>query len=262
MDAMTPADRILKIGKKLERNGLKAFGNTTPGGQPAYFRAHGLQIIPSEAEELDTGKACRLVITLLAANLSGLVFDVIAVIRRQSAGQRRAEALIEELKAKAFQDIAKSDQWESAVAKNIISVSLKLTEHKFEDSPVDDADNWSRLDPLTGDINEYQRHYWSHAQEILRRNAGSERSRMTQPFEARYSMSSPPVAALPAWVEILGHVGVVISGFWIPVVSPVGLAGPRKQADLVRVLRRKNLKPDVALTIIANAPKRAKRTGR
>ena len=262
MEAMTPTDRILKIGKKLEKKGLKAFGSTTPGGQPAYFRAHGLQIIPSEAEELDTGKTCRLVITSLAANLSGLVTDILTVIRTQSAGQRRGEALIEELKAKVFKDMTTSEEWEATVAKNIVSASLKLAEHKFEDSPVAAADDWSRLDPFTGEISEYHRHYWSHAQEILGRNAGREGSRMTQPIEGRYSTRSHPVAASPRWVEILGHVGVVIAGFWIPVVSPVRLAGPRKQADLVRALRRKNLKPDIALTIIANAPKRAKRTGR
>jgi len=262
MEAMTSSDRILKIGKKLEKKGLKAFGNTTPSGQPAYFRAHGLQIIPSEAEELDTGKTCRLVITSLAANLSGLVIDVLTVIRTQSAGQRRVEALIEELKAKVFKDMTTSEQWEATVAKNIVSASLKLAEHKFEDSPVADADDWSRLDPFTGAINESHRHYWSHAQEIPGRNAGRERSKITQPTEARNSTRSHPVAASLRWVEILGHIGVEIDGFWIPVASPVRLGGLKKQADLVRALRRKNLKPDIALTIIANAPKRAKRTGR
>jgi len=259
---MTPTERILKIGKKLEKKGLKAFGSTTPGGQPAYFRAQGLQIIPSEAEELDTGKTCRLVITSLAANLSGLVTEVIKVIRSQSAGRTREVALIEELKTKLFKDMTASGQWEVMAAKDIVSASLNLVERKFEDSSESDSDDCSGFDPFTGEIADHRRHYWSRAQEILGKHSAGGSHKVTQPILAKDSESPHLGICLPKWVEVFGLVGVAIAGFWIPVVSPVRLAGPRKQADLVRALRRKNLKPDIALTIIANAPKRAKRTGR
>lgn len=259
---MTPTDQILKIGKKLENKGLKAFGSTTPGGLPAYFRAYGLQIIPTEAEELDTGKSCRLVITSLAANLSGLVADVLKVLKAQPAGQKRTEALIEELKVKVFKEMPVSEQWEAAVAKNIVSVSLKLVERKFDDQLETDGDDWSGFDPFTGESTDRRRHYWSQAQEILRSHSGRERNRMAQPIEARHSTRSHQSSTSPQWVEVLGLVGVVIEGFWIPVVNPAGLAGLRKQAELVRALRRKKLKPDIALTIIANVPKGPKRRHR
>jgi hypothetical protein len=44
---MKNTDRLLKIGKRLEKEGLSSFKTATPGGAPAYFRSHGLQIIPS-----------------------------------------------------------------------------------------------------------------------------------------------------------------------------------------------------------------------
>jgi hypothetical protein len=259
MKPMTPTDRILKIGKKLEKNGLKAFGSTTPGGQPAYFRAHGLQIIPSEADELDTGKTCRLVITSLAANLSGLVTAVIKVLKVLSAGQKRTEGFIEELKTKVFKDMPTSEQWEAAVAMNIVSISLKMVEREFEASPETESDDWSGFDPSTGEITDHQSRYWSRAQEILRNHSGRGRHDLTKPIEARYSMRTQQSSPLLQWVEVLGIIGVDIAGFWIPVVSPAGLAGPRKQAELVKALRRKKLKPDIALTIIANSAKKPKR---
>lgn len=256
---MTPTDRIFKIGKKLEKDGLKAFGSTTPGGHPAYFRAHGLQIIPSEAEELDTGKACRLVITSLAVNLSGLVTEVLKVIRSQSAGRRREVALIEELKTKVFKDMTTSGQWEAMVAKDIVSASLKLAEREFEDSPEADCDDWSGFDSFTGEIVDHRRRYWSRAQEILGKHAAGGSHKVTQPILAKNSKSPRLGICLPKWVEVLGLVGVAIAGFWIPVGSPACLGGQRKQAELVKALRRKKLKPDIALTIIANSAKRPKR---
>ena len=96
---MTPNDRILRIGKKLEKDGLKAFGTKTPTGHPSYFRACGLQIIPSEAEEIDTGKTCRLIITPYAASLSALVTDLIKVLKTGTSGAQRTEALCGALEA-------------------------------------------------------------------------------------------------------------------------------------------------------------------
>ena len=77
---MKNTDRLLKIGKRLEKEGLGSFKTATPGGAPAYFRSHGLQIIPSEAEELDTNKACQIVITPEASALSGLVIALLRIL--------------------------------------------------------------------------------------------------------------------------------------------------------------------------------------
>lgn len=259
---MTSTDRILKIGKKLEKKGLEAFGSSTPGGHPAYFRAHGLQIIPTEAEEIDTGKTCRLVITSLAAKLSGLVIELLKVLRALPAGQKRVEGLIEELKARVFKDMPTSEQWEVTAAKDIVSASLKLVERRFEDPPATDGDDWSGFDPFTGEINARRRYRWIHAQESLFHHSGQDRTKDTQPIEARYSKRAFQTAASPQWVAILGHLGVVIAGFWIPVVRPTSLAGPVKQVGLLKALHRKKLKPDIALTIIANAQKRPNRKSR
>lgn len=258
---MSPTDRILRIGKKLEKTGFKGFGHTTPSGHPAYFRAQGLQIIPSEAEEIDTGKSCRLVITPLAASLSGLISDILKVLAELPAGLRRVESLIHELKTNLFKGASPPGDWEQSVAKNIVSASLKLAERQFEDAQAK-CEDWGGLDPFTCDINEHRRNDWSHAQEILGRHLGYRRRSATFPSEPPCAQSLMSSAPTLQWVDVLGHVGVVISGFWIPVVGIERLAGPRRQAALVKALIRRNLKPDIGLTIIANRAKKPKRSSR
>ena len=147
---MTPTDRILKIGTKLEKNGLKAFGAKTPAGHPAYFRSGGLQIIPSEAEEIDTGHSCRLIITPLAASLSSLVTDLINVLNKAPAGRRRAEMLVEEMKTKTFKDDSRTGDWEVAAARGIVSIALKISERSISEPSHDEPGDWSMMDPFTG----------------------------------------------------------------------------------------------------------------
>lgn len=256
---MTPTDRILRIGKKLEKEGLKAFGAKTPTGHPAYFRACGLQIIPSEAEEIDTGKTCRLIITLLAANLSALVTGLIKALKTGASGVRRAEALIEEMKAKTFKDISTTRGWEAAAAKEIVSSALKIAEHTFPESTAEVQDEWSIMDPFTGEIHEHRQVHWRHAREMLGRYAGREMSRPASSLRAGASDFPGLVDRHLTWLEVRGHLGVVIGGYWIPVGNVTRLTGRTAQLGLTKSLLRKGLKPDIALTIIANAHKTPKR---
>ena len=259
---MTPTDRILKIGTKLEKNGLKAFGAKTPAGHPAYFRAGGLQIIPSEAEEIDTGHSCRLVITPLAANLSSLVADLINVLKKAPSGQQRSEMLVEEMKSKTFKDYARAGDWEVAAAKGIVSVALKISERSFSEPSRDEPDDWSMMDPFTGEIHEHRREDWRHAREILGRYASREMPKSARTIAVDASPDRGSVAGDLTWLEVRAHLGVVIGGYWIPIGNATTLSGAGAQLELVKTLRRKGLKPDIALTIIANARKRPKRNGR
>lgn len=259
---MTPTDRILKIGSKLEKKGLSAFGAKTPSGHPAYFRSGGLQIIPSEAEEIDTGKTCRLIITPLAASLSSLVSDLINILNKAPAGQQRAEMLVEEMKNKTFKDHARAAGWEVAAAKEIVGISLKISERSISEPSLDEPDDWSRIDPFTGEILEHRREDWRHAREILGRYSSRG---MPKPVRA-IAVSAPSgrrsVAGELTWLDVRAHLGVVVGGYWIPIGNATTLSGAGAQLELVKALRRKGLKPDIALTIIANARKRHKRTGR
>jgi hypothetical protein len=262
VSAMTPTDRILKIGTKLEKNGLKAFGAKTPSGHPAYFRSGGLQIIPSEAEEIDTGHSCRLVITPLAANLSSLVTDLINVLNKAPAGQQRAEMLVEEMKTKTFKDDARAGDWEVAAAKEIVSIALKTSERAISELSHDEPDDWSRIDPFTGEILEHRREDWRHAREILGRYASREMPKSARTITVGASTARGSGASDLTWLEVRAHLGVVVGGYWIPIGNATTLSGAGAQLELVKALRRKGLKPDIALTIIANARKRPKRTCR
>jgi hypothetical protein len=259
---MTPTDMILKIGTKLEKNGLKAFGAKTPSGHPAYFRSGGLQIIPSEAEEIDTGHSCRLVITPLAENLSSLVTDLINVLNKAPAGQQRAEMLVEEMKTKTFKDDARTGDWEVAAAKEIVSIALKTSERAISELSHDEPDDWSRIDPFTGEILEHRREDWRHAREILGRYASREMPKSARTITVGASTARGSGAGDLTWLEVRAHLGVVVGGYWIPTGNATTLSGAGAQLELVKALRRKGLKPDIALTIIANARKRPKRTGR
>ena len=260
--AMTPTDRILKIGTKLEKAGLKAFETKTPSGQPAYFRAGGLQIIPSEAEEIDTGKTCRLIITPLAANLSSLVADLIKVLRSALGGQQRAEKLVSEMKTKTFKDYARAGDWEVAAAKGIVSLALKISERSIPEPPRDERVDWSMMDPFTGEKLEHRSEDWRHAREILGRYGSRGMPKPSRAFTFSASQVRESALGDLSWLEVRAHLGVVVGGYWIPIGNATKLSGAGAQLELVKALRRKGLKPDIALTIIANARKRPKRNGR
>jgi len=262
MAPMSPTDHILKIGKKLEKDGLKAFGAKTPAGQPAYFRARGLQIIPSEAEEIDTGHSCRLVITPLAASLSSLVTDLIKALKAGPFGEKRTGALVEEMKTKTFKDVPRAGEWEVAAAKGIVSVALKISERTFSEPSRDEPDDWTMMDPFTGEIHEHRREDWRHAHEILGRYASREMPRSVRSVEASALHHPGSATANLTWLEVRAHLGVVVGGYWIPIGNAAALSGAGAQLELVKALRRKGLKPDIALTIIANARKRPKRNVR
>ncbi len=259
---MSPTDRILKIGTKLEKSGLKAFRAKTPTGHPVYFRACGLQIIPSEAEEIDTGKTCRLIITPLAACLSALVADLIKALKAGGSGAQRTEALIEEMKIKTFKDVPRSGEWEVSAAKDIVCSALKIAERTFSVSRTEEQDDWSMMDPFSGEIHEHRQEHWRHAREILGRYAGRGRSRPDVPLRSVVSDINGSVDRHLTWLEVRAYLGVVIGGYWIPVGNVTRLSSSAAQLGLAKALLRKGLKPDIALTIIANAGKRPKGKGR
>ena len=256
MPSMTPHDQILRIGKKLEKNGLKAFGTKTPTGHPAYFRACGLQIIPSEFEEIDTGKTCRLIITPYAASLSALVADLVKALKTGASGAQRTEALVEEMKTKTFKDAPRAGEWEGVAAKDIVSSALKIAERYFSESRTEEQDDGSMMDPFTGEIHDYRREHWRHAREILGRYAGRERSRPARSLQAGVPEHHSTADRHLTWLDVRAHLGVVISGYWIPVGNVTRLSGAVAQLEITKTLLRRGLKPDIALTIIANARKR------
>jgi len=259
---MKPTDRLLKIGKKLDKEGLGSFKATTPGGAPVYFRSHGLQIIPSEAEELDTNKACQIVITPEASGLSGLVISLLRILGEGKDGQRRTKAAI-----LAFRAALKSNGnpgWELEAAKNLITAAIKAAETPYP-APGRHDDDWGDLDPFGEQmIGRYSTH-WRRAKEILesRSNHFDPSSRELSSIDAFTGLpeGTNNSGDIPdgVWIEISKIMGVVLGGHWVPVSFPAEPITQRSERAIMRALRRKGLRPEIALTIIANRAKDLKR---
>ena len=178
---MKNTDRLLKIGKKLEKEGLGSFKTATPGGAPAYFRSHGLQIIPAPVRPGDDwGEPDP--------------FNE-HIIGRYSTHWRRAKETLE------------------GRGTNFDPNSREL----------------SSLDPFTG-----------------------------QPEGADNSGDIPD----GVWIEISCIMGVVLGGHWVPVSFPTAPINQRTERAIMKALRRKGLRPEIALTIIANRGKDLKRRSR
>lgn len=259
---MKPTDRLLKIGKKLDKEGLGSFKATTPWGAPAYFRSHGLQIIPSEAEELDTNKACQIVITPEASGLSGLVISLLRILGEGKDGQRRVKAAIQ-----TFCAALKSNRnpgWELEAAKNLITAAIKAAETPYP-APGRHGDDWGDLDPYGEQmIGRYSTH-WRRAKEILesRSNHFDTSPRELSRIDAFTGLPerTDNSADIPdgVWIEISKIMGVVLGGHWVPVSFPAEPITQRSERATMRALRRKGLRPEIALTIIANRAKDLKR---
>ena len=262
---MKPTDRLLKIGKKLEKEGLGSFKAATPGGAPAYFRSHGLQIIPSEAEELDTNKACQIVITPEASALSGLVIALLRILSEGKEGERRTKAAV--LAFGAALKSNKNPEWELKAAKNMITASLKAAETPFP-APGRPGDDWGEPDPFGEPIIGRYSAHWRRAKETL-----EGRGTNFDPSSRELS-SLDPFTGLPegpdnsgdipdgVWIEICCIMGVVLGGHWVPVSFPTAPINQRTERAIMKALRRKGLRPEIALTIIANRGKDLKRRSR
>jgi hypothetical protein len=166
------------------------------------------------------------------------------------------------MKTKTFKDVPRDGEWEVIAAKDIVSSALKIAERSFSDSRPEELDDWSMMDPFTGEIHEHRHENWAHAREILGRYAGLERSKPARSLRSGVPDLQGTIDRNLTWLAVRAHLGVVVGGYWIPVGNVTRLYGSAAQLGLTKTLLRKGLKPDIALTIIANAGKRPKGKGR
>jgi len=253
---MKQTDRLLKVGQKLEKDGLDSFKTTTPSGLPVYYRAQGLQIIPSEAEEIDTNSCCQVVITQEAAALSGLVLATLRILGQGDDGQRRTAAAVSQFKLVLLRP--KPQGWELVLAKDIVTAALK-----FADMPFPAPSKPSELGDFDGFGDHIMRRY------INRRrikgdqddSSGAEQNPFSHehvdPFTGLPERTSGSEAATRpgVWSEIRGVMGVELSQHWIPVSFPSCPTTRKEQQAILRTIVRRGLKPEIAMTIIANRAK-------
>lgn len=258
---MNQTDRLLKVGQKLEKGGLASFKTTTPSGLPAYYRSQGLQIIPSEAEEIDTHNRCHVVITPEAAALSGLVMTVLRILGQGDGGHRRSAAAIVQFKSAL--SAGKPQGWEQGAAKDIVTAALK-----FADKPFPSANKQSDWGDFDG-IGEHIMHRYIHRRRLRdeQSNGGAFAEHtpfgheLVDPFTGLPEHKAPKNTAKPDsnWSEIRGIMGIEMNQHWIPVSFPSPLMTPKEEQAVLRTIVRRGLKPEIAMTIIANRAKDLKR---
>ncbi len=234
----------------MEKTGVSGFRMTSPSGGEVLFRCHGLQVIPNEAAEIDTHHACQLVITPLAAGLSGLIISTLRILCAGEEDRRRMEAAVS-----AYADLLKSDRsdgWELRAAKNIVSAALKVAETPLPPPPDELDSEWFMLG--------------SHHGPLPRRRANARKDRPVfhsflessglegffgTPIQSSGRPGKGGHEDSIVWLTIRDVAGVVLENFWIPVHLPKRPLSRTEECEIIRSIVRKKLRPEIAISLFA-----------
>lgn len=254
-------DRILSLGRRLEKSGPKSLEIRLAGGGLALFRSHGLQVISNEAEEIDTNGTCQVVITPMAGAISGLLINLMKILSAGPDGSPRAEFALQKFKG-ALADNAKkpAGAWEAEAMKSIVGAALDAAQKSFPPRPEVDDEPMGDFDPFA-DLEQRASRYWRRAK-ITIRNVGGELARH---HELRHLEQPQPLAAEPnphTWLRVANIDGVVLAGHWIPLLLSSIKVDDRVVASVLNRLKRLKLKPEIAMVVLADQKSRAKRRAR
>jgi len=127
MSRISPSDRILALGVALEQGRHEVLIINIPV-HPGYalFRSQGLQIVPNEALELDTGGQDTLIVTPRADIVSGVLLQIVSALPCLIGSPELAlfvqETAIKLRKAR----MSPSADWETKALSEIIALGLDL----------------------------------------------------------------------------------------------------------------------------------------
>jgi len=251
----TAQDVLLKLGASLKAGRHDDIVLKTPSGEPVLFRAQGLQVIRSEADEIDTGKTCTLVITPLAPLVSGVLVRILRVYRpMMPAGQFTSMAgrLIEKVKSKAA---LKSGSWENDACLDLLAFAMEvkvLPKGKgVRDRPRHRQDSHGIIeDPFTGE----PMGLWASAISRMRSARSDAVGMADEVLEDTLGQSTPTtdLGQAPSWVKVANISGLVVSGYWIPVLGPSVILKADTEDRVAKGLSRRGLNPQIALLALAN----------
>jgi hypothetical protein len=254
-------DRILSLGRRLEKSGPKSLEIRLSGGGLALFRSHGLQVISNEAEEMDTNGTCQVVITPMAGAISGLLISLMKILSAGPDGGPRADFAVQKFKGALSGNSKKpAGAWESDAMKSLVSAALDAAQKSFPPRPEVDEDPMGDFDPFA-DMEQRASRYWRRAK-ITIRNAGGELARH---HEIRHMEHPHPLSAEPAshtWLRVANIDGVVLAGHWIPLLLSSVTVDDRVVACVLKRLKRLKLKPEIAMVVLADQKSRTKRRAR
>lgn len=245
---------LLKLGATLAKGEANKIVVKAPSGDPMFFRAAGLQVIPSEAEELDTGGSCILVINAHAALFSGVIIRCLRVLGLE-AGCGRAKKFVKEMAECLVRDRGQAaGTWEGQAAKDLVTIALKWVEKpEKKDRPGrHQSDEEIPTHPLTGEPmpDELIPHWRKARLRAVRQMRESDEDTLMQ-FTME-TCAEDKKAEKEGWVVIGGLHGVIAAGAWYPVVGPDDQIDEKVIRKVAKGLARRGLKPELAMTVLAN----------
>ena len=250
--------QLLHLGAALEKGDLAKLHVRTPQGELTLFRCNGVQVIPSEAEEIDTGGSCSLVITPWAAVLSGVVIRCLRILG-QKAPRLRVKGAMKEMVACLISNRAKPvGDWESGASKALISIALHWDEMnlKTERTKADQEQQEPTMESLVDDCSPEE---MSRLLEIRhRRLARIVRVREEPDILFDFTMGVEPAGPkrLEGWIVISGIQGWVVSQTWMPVLGPEDRLDEKVIRKVAKGLARRGLKAELAMAVLANTRSR------
>ena len=249
-----PHDEILSLGASLKAGRLDDVLLRTPAGEPVLFRAQGLQVIRSEADEIDTGKSCTLVITPSAHLVSSVMVRVLRVFKSEIPDpmfKSLSEKLINRIKTEAA---SVAGNWENSACLDMLNIALAVKIPAKGKTPNRDgrrrrAEPDMNVDPFTGEPMDS----FSHSYHRLKSSLSSGMNRGDEMLDATLgSFEKVDNINEENWVKIAGIPGLVVSGFWIPVLGPTVVLQKNTEERVARGASRRGLNPQLALLALAN----------
>ena len=249
-----PYDEILSLGASLKAGRLDDILLRTPAGEPVLFRAQGLQVIRSEADEIDTGKSCTLVISPSAPLVSSVMVRVLRVFKSEIPDpifKSLSEKLINRIKKEAA---SVSGSWENAACLDLLNIALAVKIPAKGKSPNRDSRRRAEpdmiVDPFTGEPMDN----FSLSYHRIKSTLASGMNRGDEMLDATLDSTEMADTKINEenWVKIAGIPGLVISGFWIPVLGPTVVLQKNTEDRITRGLSRRGLNSQLALLALAN----------
>jgi hypothetical protein len=245
---------LLKLGANLEKGEEHKIVVKGPSGDPVFFRSSGLQVIPSEDQELDTGGSCVLVINSQAALFSGVIIRCLRVLGL-TAGRERAKRLVKEMGERLVRDRGQAaGTWEGQAAKDLVTIALKWAEQpeKKERQVGHQLEREIPTHPLTGEpMPEELMPHWRMAQRRAARQMPEAEEDVLMQFTME-ACAQGKQQAKDAWFVVGGIQGVIAGEAWYPVVGPDDHIDEKVIRKVAKGLAQRGLKPELAMTVLAN----------
>jgi hypothetical protein len=217
-------DTITRFGAVLEKDAGRALivCSTSTLGY-ALFREHGLQVIPDESHEIDTGGACLLVVTPLADVMSGLLLRIKEASQSGSAKEACPAFYVKVAELLKGKRQSRDHGWEMGAMKDVVSLALdhfsKANLHRNKPTHQRRV-----IDPFTGEYRDVpsgldgediggwgDEHPMSHL----------EQARQSLQRSLRFNGSAQPEGGpmCGAAVIVCGLAGLMAGKRWLPLVS-------------------------------------------